>query len=47
MRGASNKRFSEELEQAFDQFPNYHKNLYSGILMQTVERRYFEICKRA
>jgi len=28
--GASKKRFSEELEQAFDQFPGYHKNTLFG-----------------
>jgi hypothetical protein len=30
MRGASKKRFSEESEQAFDQFPNYHKKTLFG-----------------
>jgi len=30
MRGVSKKRFSEELEQAFDQFPNYHKKTLFG-----------------
>jgi hypothetical protein len=30
MHGASKKRFSEELEQVFDQFPNYHKKTLFG-----------------
>jgi len=28
--GDSNKRFIEELEQAFDHFPSYHKNTLFG-----------------
>jgi hypothetical protein len=34
MHGASKKRFSEELEQVFDHFPNYHKKRLFGDLMQ-------------